>query len=389
MKIIIFSPYYPPHIGGVEFYAEEMNRYLIKSHNLTIFTPRLPTNSSQEEFLYDNKITITRFPAFEIIPNYPLPKLWTITFWKLFLSLFSQKFDLTISHTRFFNTSLLALLYSKVKKIKWLHIEHGSDFVKSGGNLTTFLAKLYDYTIGVLILRLADKVVAVSKKSASFCNILTKSKSTCTTVIHRGINLEKLDRITPSEKINKKYPEKTVLIFIGRLINGKGLTDLFHALNKIITNDKQAQIVCLIVGNGPQKEELERLSAKLNLTNIVKFLGEQRPAKTISLLKASDIFINPSYTEGLPTTVLEAAACGKAIIATDVGGTNQIITNNKSGYLTEPKNIKQLTSKLIDLITNPDKIKLFGCNARQATKKNFVWEGAMKRYETTLKNITK
>ena len=176
MRILVFSPYYPPHIGGLESHADEFNKYLSqRGVDITVFTPRLPKDAPESETRYEN-VKIIRFPAFEIISNYPLPKFWSFKFWKLFLGLFKEKYDIAISRTRFFNTSLLALIYAKIKRVKWIHIEHGSDFVKSGGKFSTAIARIYDYTFGKLILKLSDKNIANSKSSAEFCQKLAKNK---------------------------------------------------------------------------------------------------------------------------------------------------------------------------------------------------------------------
>jgi len=118
MKIFIFCPYYPPHIGGLESHADEFNKYLSQSGiDITVFTPKLPTDAPESEIKYNN-VKIIRFPAFEIISNYPLPKFWSLKFWSLFLGLFKQKFNIVISRTRFFNTSFLALFYAKIKNVR-------------------------------------------------------------------------------------------------------------------------------------------------------------------------------------------------------------------------------------------------------------------------------
>ena len=374
MRILVFSPYYPPHIGGLESHADEFNKYLSqRGVDITVFTPRLPKDAPESETRYEN-VKIIRFPAFEIISNYPLPKFWSFKFWKLFLGLFKEKYDIAISRTRFFNTSLLALIYAKIKRVKWIHIEHGSDFVKSGGKFSTAIARIYDYTFGKLILKLSDKNIANSKSSAEFCQKLAKNKK-CE-VIYRGIEIEKIESIPPDMETKNKYIGKTIVAFIGRLIDGKGISDLFEAI-KILENKN---IICLIIGNGPQVNFLKSLSETLNINNKIKFLGYKKFNDAVGILKISDVIVNPSYTEGLPTSVIEAALCKKAIIATNVGGTPEIILGENDGFLIEPKNIETLKEKLEILVNNTGVRENFGNNAYKKVKDKFNWNNSIEKY---------
>jgi glycosyltransferase involved in cell wall biosynthesis len=376
MKLLIFCPYYPPHIGGLESHADEFNRYLsLEDVDIIVFTPRLPKNSPKEETRHNN-VRIIRFPAFEIIHNYPLPKFWSFEFWHLFLNLFKQKFDIVISRTRFFNTSLLALIYAKIKSVRWIHIEHGSDFVKSGGNFTTSVAKIYDYTFGKLILKKADKIIANSKASSVFCNKIAKNIS-CN-VIYRGVEEEEIASILPDLELKNKYGGSVIITFLGRLFDGKGVSDLLSALSRI----QNKNYVCFIIGDGPEKKNLENLAAKLNIREKIIFFGYKNFEDYIKILKISDIFINPSYTEGLPTTVIEAALCKNAIIATNVGGTPEIIIDKKSGFLIEPKNIGQLEERIKMLITNKNLRETIGKNASDEVKNKFNWPSSIKKYLT-------
>lgn len=381
MKILIFCPYYPPHIGGLESHADEFNKYLSqKGMDISVFTPRLPHGVPECENKYGN-VRIIRFPAFEIVSNYPLPKFWSLRFWKLFSFLFKQKFDIVISRTRFFNTSLLALIYAKIKKIKWIHIEHGSDFVKSGGKFSILVARIYDHTIGKLILRLVDKVIANSNASAEFCKRLFKNIN-CE-VIYRGIETEKIISISGNTELKNKYPDDVIITFLGRLIDGKGVADLLSALSEI----KNKNYICFIVGDGPERKNLENLAQKFKIENKIIFFGYKNFDDYIRILKISDIFVNPSYTEGLPTTVAEAALCQNAIIATNVGGTAEIITDQKSGFLIEPKNIAELKNKLEMLISNKELRKQLGENAYNEVRDKFNWDESIEKYIAIFQKI--
>lgn len=373
MKLLIFCPYYPPHIGGLESHADEFNKYLSqKGMDITVFTPRLPKNSPEFETKYDN-VKIIRFPAFEIIHNYPLTKFWSLRFWKSFFSLYGKKYDIVISRTRFFNTSLLALIYAKMRKVRWIHIEHGSDFVKSGGKLATRVAKIYDYTFGKLILRKADKIIANSKASAEFCQKIA-GKIDCE-IIYRGIETEKIESIEPNLAIRNKYNDSVIITFIGRLIDGKGVADMINS-----AKDIKKEFRIFIIGEGPERGNLAKLARKLKLEDKIIFFGYKIFEEAIGILKISDISVNPSYTEGIPTSVAEAALCRKAIIATNVGGTPEIITGENDGFLIEPKNITLLKEKLELLINDKNLRDKFGDNAYTEVKDKFNWNNAAEKY---------
>ncbi len=395
-KVLVFSPFYPPHIGGLESHSDEFNKYLsqegVKIH---IFTPRLPADAPETETRH-NGVWILRFPAFEPIHNYPVPKFWRADFWKKWNSLFDEDYDIVISRTRFFFPTLMALWYARKRKLPLIHIEHGSDFAKFNGQIKTKLGELYDKTFGRLILRRADHIIGNSQASADFVKKIS-GRNDCE-VIYRGANIEGIEKIKPSSIIptesasggisntNKtrsldparddNFAKKTIIAFIGRLIDGKGAHDLISAIARL----KRSDIVCFIIGGGPEENRLKKMASEYHLNNQIVFFGNLPFEEAIGILKIADIVVNPSYTEGLPTSVTEAALCQKAIIATDVGGTREVISGNNDSYLIEPKNIEQLKESLKDLIDHPEKRLLFGQNAYQEVKKKFDWNESAKKY---------
>lgn len=373
-KVLIFCPYYPPHIGGLESHADEFNKYLSEEgYKIVVFTPRLPKNASKLEEKY-NRVKIIRFPALEIIPNFPLPCFWRSDFWLVWKKAIKTKPDWVISRTRFFLTSIMAGFYAKTKKVKWMHIEHGSDFVQLSNKLYSLVAKIYDYTFGYLVLRFADKAVANSEASAEFCRkIYSKRKYE---VIRRGVEIDQIKKIKPNEEIYAQYKNKFKILFIGRLIDGKGVTDLIEAVSDI-ANDKW---VLFIVGDGPQREILIKLVKKFKIENKVVFFGQKTKIESIGIMKVADLVINPSYTEGLPTSMIEAAICGKPVIATNVGGTNEIVKDKITGFLIKPKDVKNLRKLIIKMIDNVSYYTKMGDVAKSLVAKNFSWKNSIKKY---------
>lgn len=375
MKLLIFCPYYPPHVGGLESHADQFNKHLAaRGIDIVVFTPHLPADAPEKEKRFE-QVRVIRFPAFEIIYNYPLPKFWSPVFWRQLSELKKENYDLVISRTRFFFTSIMARRFARSKKIKWLHIEHGSDFVKLDSTWKSLAAKIYDHTLGKLVLCSSDANVANSLASAKFVNISCPKKP-CS-VIYRGVEVEKILAVKEDENLHQKYAGKIIIGYLGRLIDGKGVQDLLRSIN-ILNNPN---LVCFIIGAGQYRDKLEKLAQELNIKNQIVFFGHQNIDAAIAILKTADIVINPSYTEGLPTSVIEAALCQKPIIATNVGGTNEIITDKASGILVEPKQPKKLAEEIIKLIANPGLRKSIGEKASEEVKNKFSWEKSIERYE--------
>lgn len=373
MKLLIFSPFYPPHIGGLESHADEFNRHLAKRGvKITVFTPRLPVDALEEEMAHET-VRIFRFLSFEPIHNYPVPKFWLPEFWDLLSQSGAIKPDIVISRTRFFAVSLLALAYAKWRHIPLLHIEHGSDYAAFNGKFKTFLGKYYDHTFGWIVLRFADRVIANSNASAAFVKRLSGRDAA---VIYRGVETGKILATEPEKEVLKEKSGKAAIVYVGRLIDGKGVADLLAALETLDRDD----FICHIVGDGPERTRLEVMAKRPKLDGKIRFFGHREHGEAIAIMKAGDIIVNPSYGEGLPTSVTEAALAGKAIIATVVGGTPEIISGKDDGFLIPPKNDAILAEKIGYLLDHPEERERFGKNAHDEVIEKFSWDHAADRY---------
>ena len=380
MHFLVFSPYYPPHMGGLESHAAEFNRHLIKQgHKIITFTPHLPTSTPEKEN-YDNLIII-RYPAWEIISNFPLPRFWSRRFWSLFLNLYNQKIDITISRTRFFPSSFLALIYAKTKKTKFVHIEHGSDFVQLSSRFKNQIARIYDHTLGKLIFKTSHQNIAISQAVKKFINRFDQRP---TPVIYRGLNMKEIDIVPPNTTVEEKYASQLIITFAGRLYKWKGVSQSIAAVQSLSSTWKK-KIVFLIIGEG---EDFPHLQKMISSENSIKLLGSLTREETLAILKVSDIYIHSAFPGGgLSTSLMEAMYCQNAIIATPYEGAQEIIKNNKNGYLIDNNQPALIAEKIIDLANNPDKIKIFGGNAHKFIQKNFSWKESIEKYEQEFKRV--
>lgn len=130
---------------------------------------------------------------------------------------------------------------------------------------------------------------------------------------------------------------KIRITFIGRLVFLKGVTYLIEAIERLVS-EGVTDFSCRIVGDGEMRKELEKMVIERSLESYIEFLGFRSKEEVLSkILPSTDIFINPSLQEGLPTTVVEALLSGCSIIATDVGGTREI-SDGKDIIIVPPEN---------------------------------------------------
>ena len=196
-------------------------------------------------------------------------------------------------------------------------------------------------------------------------------------VIPNGINLKKF---TP-----QKYVEHTT-INIGmqsRIIDIKDHLTLIKAFELLLKDDdlKDKNIILKIVGDGEYLPILKQLVNELNISKQVLFPGLMNENELVTFLNELDIYVHASLGETMSTSIMQAMACKKAIIASDVPGINNMITNNVNGLLSEVKNKNDLYNKMKLLIISPALKNLLAENATVHASKNFSNEVMFLKYQ--------
>lgn len=175
------------------------------------------------------------------------------------------------------------------------------------------------------------------------------------------------------------------IIYVGRLIYAKGVQDLVTVCNQLWDRH---DFDLVIVGDGVYRLELEG-KIRLSYRNRVTFTGALSHREVFTELWKSDIFVNPSYSEGLPTSVLEAAAAGLPVIATDVGGTREIIYHGMTGLLFQPRDTKELSEDLTLYMENIDTARNMAKLARKSVLQRFSWDAIEQQYVRLIEEVTR
>ncbi len=159
-----------------------------------------------------------------------------------------------------------------------------------------------------------------------------------------------------------------MVVFVARFTNHKQPLVLINAFAEAAKNN--SDLYLLMVGDGDQKSEALELVEKLSITEKVNFQNFRQDVPDV--LAAADIFVLPSLWEGLPIGLLEAMSMGKAIIATNVDGTKDIVTHNSNGYLIELQNLIKELPEAIDLLASDGLLRLtLGNNAKNTVQHDF------------------
>ena len=171
-------------------------------------------------------------------------------------------------------------------------------------------------------------------------------------------------------------PDAFLLGTVGRLVpvkNHAGTLRALAALRRIGIDAKLA-----LAGDGPLRDELQRLAVDLNVQANVSFLGEL--ADVAPLLQALDVFVLNSTKEGMSNTILEAMACGVPVVATSVGSNGELVADGQTGYLVPTENDRELTGALERLARKPESLLHFGREARFRVESRFGIDRMVQNY---------
>jgi glycosyltransferase involved in cell wall biosynthesis len=178
------------------------------------------------------------------------------------------------------------------------------------------------------------------------------------------------DFIRRKKEILGIEPQKKVIGIVGRLVREKGYLDLFEAFKKVL---KEFPNTILLVVGPLEPEKKDRVDPNIiknfDIDKNVLFLGER--TDTDEIYSLMDMFVLPSYREGLPHSVLEASAMGKPVIATNIRGCREAVEDGKTGILIPLKNPEKLAETIIYLLENPEKGKNMGFEGIKKVNKEF------------------
>lgn len=240
--------------------------------------------------------------------------------------------------------------------------------------LVKIVMKIYAYLFGWPLLKAANRVVLYHEDLLP----VAKKLGLRAEVIHTGVDLDAVDRAPQPTDIQKK-PKQIFVCYIGRLESIKGYPDFIAAAQAL--SPQYPHVTFFLIGSSQGKEAL----VKSVSTPRIQFLGHRDDVN--SLLKVMDIFVLPSYSEGLPNALMEAMAAGVACLSSRVGGVKVLLHEGVEGLTYPAGQVSELQRQLSRLIEDGDLRRRLGQDARRRIFKDFNWATIAGQYQQLFQSV--
>ncbi len=363
-----------PTYGGSGVVATELGKELaLKGHEVHFISYAVPFRLTHYvENIFFHEVETSNYPLFEF-NLYSLALASKMVEVATFENLDLLHVHYAIPHAT--SAYLAKQVLAKQKKLKVITTLHGTDITLVG------LEPSFNHLVRFSIEQ-SDGVTAVSRylKEKTLTNYDFEKDIE---VIHNFIDSEVYKPATDSPLKKHLAPNgERILVHTSNFRQVKRVPDTIKLFSTI---EKQIPSKLVLVGDGPDRSECEKLCRELNLCGKVIFLGKQEALTDI--LTASDLFLIPSQSESFGLAALEAMACGLPVISSSVGGLPELILHNKTGFIAEIGDIERMAKYALDLLTNEKKYKRFAEDSRNRAVTLFDKSVIIPRYEKFYEKI--
>ncbi|MFI5339628.1 MAG: glycosyltransferase family 4 protein [Candidatus Methylomirabilales bacterium] len=385
MRIGLLISQFFPVVGGAERQAHALARMLLaRGHQVTVVTRQLGGSPASE--------VLDGVPVVRAIRTVDLGPLFGMTYvLSVARFLLAHRGDWDVIHTVFvYLDAFAAILTRRLHKLPVVVRPACAGYYGDLARLKRF--RIWPLLPGLDSATIRAVVRTIARADAFIANSMELQRE----LIEAGFPAERIVRISNGVDLNHfrpdsrarsaearqhlRLPTGPLLAFVGRLDPQKGLHTLLQALPPLAPGLEEARL--LVLGDGPQRAELEQAVQRAGLSDRVLFRGLVPDVSPY--LRACDIFVFPSVGEGMPNALLEAMASGLPCVASDIGGCRDVITDGQTGLLAPPGDATAFRRALEQLLRSPEMRERLGASARQSVASRFGLERMAERYESCL-----
>lgn len=366
--ICLFSSLYLPTMGGVQIYTASIAR-AFREHGSRVIVACCALQA-EPGLVVEDGIEVLRLPCRPLLGGrYPVPTAARDQ-WKW---LESQQIDYIEVHTRFYPLSEQALAFSERKGIVPVLLEHGSAHLTMGSAMVDKGVRAVEHFMTRRCLRHPAAFYAVSKKASRWLGHF--GISSCGE-LPNSIDADAYASEASDRNFRRELgvPEDALLVAsAGRLVPEKGVLAMAESSKSL----DGKRVVMVLGGDGPLLDQLK--AAEHDGFHV---LGRLTRPDVAALLSQADLMCLPSRSEGFATSLLEAAACGTPALVTDVGGTDELIPDERFGTILPDAKPETVATALRRLSRDPESLSMQGTNVAKRVRENFSWK---KTAEATLR----
>lgn len=321
-------------------------------------------SKSFEEHPFISKATARNLTVFPIIESGPFdPKVIS----QILRLIDKQEID--ILHTHEARSDVIGLLCAKTRGIPVVTTIHG--WIENGikGHIYTAIDKV--------ILHFFDRILTVSEQMKAHVLRLGIPEKKIV-VLRNALVLENFQRNSNDRIFRGELgvnDSAFLIANIGRLSPEKGQTDFLLATREILIHQDNVHFV--LIGTGSDQSKLEQLSKDLQIQQSVTFAGFR--TDMASVYNSLDLVVQSSYAEGMPNVVLEALLMEVPVLATDVGGTAEVISNGRTGILVPHRSPEDIILNTLSFLKNPAKFKQMARQGKSLVKEKFNFPDRTKK----------
>lgn len=363
-----------PTYGGSGVVATELGKALAtRGHQVHFITYAQPMRLDRfQDNLFYHEVEIPNYPLFEF-QLYSLSLASKIADVARFENLDIIHAHYAIPHA--VSAYLACQILGEESKLKTVTTLHGTDITLIG--LDPGFLPLIRFSI-----EKSDAVTAVSRFLAEKTKTGFNVKREIS-VINNFVDTELYSRqpCTPFKRQIAPNNEK-ILMHISNFRPVKRVADTIHIFAKVL---EKVPSKLVLVGDGPDRVECERLSREIGISDHVRFLGKQSALP--ELLSSADLFLLPSQSESFGLSALEAMSCGVPVVATSMGGIPEVIVHGENGYIAELGDIERMAKYAVELLTNGKKWQVFSEKARERAVSEFRTDLIVPQYEALYQSV--
>jgi len=403
MNILYISQYFsfkPKHAAAVTTY-EIVKRLSEKGHTVTVLVPNVDPEESRninsKELLKFQVHPLSHFPHAKVQKS-TLLRFWTISLWYVFLVLWilkgaqKKKYEIVIAmyHSNHLATAS-AYIVSRILKLPLIVKEHDLIPEFEDPKILRRLLTRFLMAVNLPIIKRSEVVLVLGNDRKEmvhkFYGIVEKKLVLFPNGVDPHNFTSNSNRNFLSEILGLELEDCRILLYVGALTKNRGLENLVIAMPLIL--EKHPQTKLIVVGEGPERERLINLATQQKVNGNIKFIGNIEHCTIPNLISSADVTIGPLISSipnstSFPIKVLEYMACGKPVVGSFGGVSNDLIINGYNGILVREGDTLELAAAIFKLF-NDAFAKEIGQNARKHVENFHDWNNLILRLDKIIK----